>query len=288
MFFSLIQADGYNPLQVKGSTFQVPEERAAELASLLEHAVGSHRRELSAIAAKPFTPGQIIHYVCDHEIMLNVSEEEFLDKLLGLSAQNIEASIGEGYWIDHWTYNMDLVDSYRDKMEEQYGDRQAGSCLLNGKPARVEPAAGGRFDRTGWIACVRLKGRRRHEFGVPESFAPGRGTGGSGLCAEFGINGPNGYDEAGVGEDFPKIGVGLLTRQGVRDYSFFEDYPVVSYQVVTEPGIDRIKFTVLPVRLSGVRLPIDQEHCSARCPASYRIYAGEYGEPDAGARLIRA
>ncbi|AIQ65633.1 cellobiose phosphorylase [Paenibacillus stellifer] len=141
MFFSLIQADGYNPLQVKGSTFQVPEERAAELASLLEQAVGSHRRELSAIAAKPFTPGQIIHYLCDHEIMLNVSEEEFLDKLLGLSAQNIEASFGEGYWIDHWTYNMDLVDSYRsvfpDKMEELL--YTPGTCRFFDSPVRVLP-----------------------------------------------------------------------------------------------------------------------------------------------------
>ncbi|MNM15795.1 hypothetical protein D3C81_260220 [compost metagenome] len=141
MFFSLIQADGYNPLQVKGSTFQVPEERAAELASLLEHAVGSHRRELSAIAAKPFTPGQIIHYLYDHETMLNVSEEEFLDKLLGLSAQNIEASFGEGYWIDHWTYNMDLVDSYRsvfpDKMEELL--YTPGTCRFFDSPVRVLP-----------------------------------------------------------------------------------------------------------------------------------------------------
>ncbi|MNB71132.1 hypothetical protein D3C75_176910 [compost metagenome] len=123
--------------------------------------------------------------------------------------------------------------------------------VLEAEVKMPEEAAGSRFDRTGWIACVRLKGRRRHEFGVPESFAPGRGTGGSGLCAEFGISGPNGYDDAGVGEGFPKIGVGLLTRQGVRDYSFFEDYPVVPYQVVTETGIDRIKFTVLPADCRG-------------------------------------
>ncbi|MBY9079135.1 cellobiose phosphorylase [Paenibacillus sp. HN-1] len=141
MFFSLIQADGYNPLQVKGSTFQVPKERAAKLVGLLEYAVGSHHRELSAIAAKPFTPGQIIHYLSDHEIMLKVSEEELLDKLLGLSMQNIEASFGEGYWIDHWTYNMDLVDSYRavfpDKMEELL--HTPGTCRFFDSPVRVLP-----------------------------------------------------------------------------------------------------------------------------------------------------
>lgn len=141
MFFSLIQADGYNPLQVKGSTFQVPQERMPELESWLEHAVSGNREEWLSLAAKPFTPGQIIHYLADSGTPLQVSEEELLDKLLALSEQNIEANFGEGYWIDHWTYNMDLVDSYRavfpDRMEELL--HAPGTCRFFDSPVRVLP-----------------------------------------------------------------------------------------------------------------------------------------------------
>ncbi len=31
---------------------------------------------------------------------------------MGRAEQHIEATFGEGYWIDHWTYNLDLIDTY--------------------------------------------------------------------------------------------------------------------------------------------------------------------------------
>ncbi|MBN1876407.1 MAG: hypothetical protein JXA33_19440 [Anaerolineae bacterium] len=70
--------------------------------------------------------------------------------------------------------------------------------------------AGTRFDWTTFITQVTLDGT--HTYCVPESLEPGQGTGGSGLCNEFGIEEAIGYDDAQPGECFPKLGIGLLVK----------------------------------------------------------------------------
>ncbi|WP_019421873.1 hypothetical protein [Paenibacillus sp. OSY-SE] len=122
MFFSLMQADGYNPLGVAGCTFQVPKVNAGKLAEWIKTAAADKHEPLLAICSGKFTPGQIINYVADHAVPLQMSEEQFLTGLFALAEQQIEAEFGEGFWTDHWTYNMDLVDGYLeifpDKKEE--------------------------------------------------------------------------------------------------------------------------------------------------------------------------
>lgn len=71
---------------------------------------------------------------------------------------------------------------------------------------------GTRFDWTGFITQVTLE-EGKHTFCVPESLKPDEGTGGKGLCNEFGISRAIGYDEAPIGGWFPKIGVGLLQKE---------------------------------------------------------------------------
>lgn len=107
-FMSLIQADGHNPLSVKGSTFSLKEEIIEEL---LEH-IKSGKVTMKQILSSKFTPGNIITYLVDNNIQLDMTYEKFLREVLLVSSQNFEAEFGEGYWIDHWTYNMDLVDTY--------------------------------------------------------------------------------------------------------------------------------------------------------------------------------
>lgn len=113
-FFSLIQADGYNPLGMEGTSFRVPAGRAEELSAYLDSAAADHREELAALCLGKFTPGKIISFVNGRGIALNVDESSLLAGILSLAEQHIEASFGEGYWTDHWTYNMDLIDSYLD------------------------------------------------------------------------------------------------------------------------------------------------------------------------------
>ena len=109
---------------------------------------------------------------------------------------------------------------------------------------------GSRFDWSAFITQVTLDGK--HTYCVPESYQPGEGTGGIGLCNEFGIDQPIGYDEVEPGDLFPKLGVGLLRRHDRSTYNFFYPYEIVQrFPVVVESGPDWARFTVEPLDCRG-------------------------------------
>ncbi len=104
-FMNLLQADGYNPLVVQGCRFSLlPEQRAAILA------LAGHPPALARLLEKTFTPGQVLRAIEDWPLPLPAGE--LLAQLLGAAEQHLEAVPGEGYWVDHWTYNLDLIDTY--------------------------------------------------------------------------------------------------------------------------------------------------------------------------------
>ena len=114
-FMSLIQADGYNPLVVQGSHFTVLPEKLEGLLSLAQEPV-----KLRRLLSRSFSPGSLFKGIIDESIYLTVEPQVFLEKVIENSEQHIDASTGEGYWIDHWTYNLDLIESYL----EVFPDRQ--------------------------------------------------------------------------------------------------------------------------------------------------------------------
>lgn len=121
MFFSLIQADGYNPLSVEGTRFRVAPGMEGELEELLQaSAAREDYDKLAKACAGDFTPGKIINAISDQGIRLAIDEERFLSGLLTISEQHFAASFGEGFWSDHWTYNMDLVDGFLDIYPDRY------------------------------------------------------------------------------------------------------------------------------------------------------------------------
>ena len=84
---------------------------------------------------------------------------------------------------------------------------------------------GARFDWTGQIIQITYKDK--YTFCTTETkdtkIVDKRGRG---LYNEFGIDKPVGYDECPVGGQFPKIGVGLLTKESEAPYDFFHDYKI--------------------------------------------------------------
>jgi hypothetical protein len=95
---------------------------------------------------------------------------------------------------------------------------------------------------------------------------------GQGLYNEFGILKPVGYNDCAVGEKFPKIGVGLLTKKSNDAYNFFEEYEIDPFDIQIEKGEEWIKYTVFPkdcrgystklirkIELSGNSFTIDYE-----------------------------
>ncbi len=135
-FMSLIQTDGYNPRTVRGSTFTLtPEQQSAVLSQLPDP--GS----LRPVLAKPFTPGRLLKHILDHTVTLPVSPEQFIAQVLQDAQQHIQADFFEGYWIDHWEYNLDLIESYLGVYPERQHDLLFGQAGLPfyDSPAVVQP-----------------------------------------------------------------------------------------------------------------------------------------------------
>ncbi len=128
--------------------------------------------------------------------------------------------------------------------------------ILNSDRLSVEIArpgalyAGTRFDWSGFITQVTLDGR--HTFCVPEDYRPGQGTGGIGLCNEFGIDMPVGFEGTQPGDLFPKLGIGLLTRLDKPDYSFWYPHKVAQpFPIEVEASTSSVTFTVQPLECRG-------------------------------------
>lgn len=106
-FMNLIQADGYNPLVINGVKYRVESENLDFVDGLVDKS-----DELKELLKNPFTPGKLFTFIEQKQIKLNVSEEELLIKIIENSDEEVDAVHGEGYWTDHWTYNLDLIENY--------------------------------------------------------------------------------------------------------------------------------------------------------------------------------
>ena len=108
---------------------------------------------------------------------------------------------------------------------------------------------GSRFSWSAFITQVTLD--ERHTFCVAESPIAGRGSGGIGLCNEFGLFRPIGYDEAKPGERFPKLGIGLLTRIDTKPYNFMAPYEIEPFPMRVQEQDDTVVFETEPLSCRG-------------------------------------
>ncbi len=108
---------------------------------------------------------------------------------------------------------------------------------------------GSRFDWNGFITQITLD--NEHKFCVPESLIDGVGTGGYGLCGEFGIHEPVGYDDVAPGGRFPKIGVGLINKPDNSEYFFFKPYEFTPFNTTITQSESTIEFTTHPAECNG-------------------------------------
>lgn len=110
VFANLIQLDGYNPLGVLGSLFVIEDkEKAKELARTLF--TNDPKKKMETILMNKFTPGIIANTMENEKIQSNYTEDELFKIIFEVATQEINADFGEGYWSDHWTYILDLVES---------------------------------------------------------------------------------------------------------------------------------------------------------------------------------
>lgn len=107
-FYSLIQPDGYNPLGVEKATYRLAEEKTGEIFKDTSKEVREHLR---AVLKKPFTPGALYKELdCLKET--EEEKEAAFQAVLKEAEGVVNGKFGEGYWSDHWTYNLDLLENY--------------------------------------------------------------------------------------------------------------------------------------------------------------------------------
>ncbi len=109
-FYSMIQLDGYNPLAVEKVTYTLEENVAKKL---LEE------KELVSYVVKEFTPGGFYKKLIDMGITDSNEQDSLFEQVIAAAHENFNCDFGEGYWSDHWTYNLDLVENYLEVYPEK-------------------------------------------------------------------------------------------------------------------------------------------------------------------------
>lgn len=107
-FFNLIQLDGNNPLVIQAEKFRLGPQ---QLQQLLPDWPAGNTPAWQALLSQPFSPGQLMDALIALYATAPMARPWF-DRILGLADKLQGAAHGEGYWVDHWIYNLDLIDSY--------------------------------------------------------------------------------------------------------------------------------------------------------------------------------
>lgn len=119
-FFSLVQLDGYNPLSINGINYKLNE--TVNLKGLLQNHFTGDTSRITELLKGTFTPGSIVNLVERDDVKIKTNTESYLNDIIAHSKAYIQATFGEGFWIDHFTYLIDLVEAYEgiypDKMLE--------------------------------------------------------------------------------------------------------------------------------------------------------------------------
>lgn len=139
MFLELLQADGFNPLGVEGYRWIAAEKQVAELAP--PELTAEQWSDFRLIITRPFQPGELLHWLDCHALEVG-DRTAWLHQLIARCQRRLMATGHDGgYWIDHWTYLVDLLEA----LAAIYPD-QLASFLHNGphlawfdEGARVNP-----------------------------------------------------------------------------------------------------------------------------------------------------
>ncbi|MCQ9206001.1 MAG: hypothetical protein NG737_06795 [Omnitrophica bacterium] len=122
-FLNFIKIDGYNPLTIQGEKLFFPENQA----QILLREFGIKDQRLLEMMIDGFYLGDFFKLMEEERIELS-RKKDLMSALLKKSGRIPQALHGEGYWIDHWHYNLDLIESflyfYPDEHKELFLDKE--------------------------------------------------------------------------------------------------------------------------------------------------------------------
>lgn len=112
MFLSFVQADGYNPLTVASTNFKVPADKVATVVASLGISEADAGK-MSALLSKPFRVGQLFADMKSQGVTFTIDRADLLSKVISAADQSFAGQYAQnGFWADHWTYTLDLVENY--------------------------------------------------------------------------------------------------------------------------------------------------------------------------------
>jgi len=104
-FLELIQSDGYNPLVIQPTTFKWTGEDTTAVPD-----------PVAELLKTPYTPGQLLSALEKADI---ADSEDLFHRILCASQPQVNAAFAEGYWVDHWIYLLDMLESYQSIFPEK-------------------------------------------------------------------------------------------------------------------------------------------------------------------------
>ena len=112
-FLSFIQADAYEPLTVEAVIYYIKDHNVgAQIASESTNDAKSAEVLTNILNGGPFRPGQLFQLIAQLGVVITLSKEDFINRVLAASQDLAMATFGQGYWGDHWDYYLDLIHSY--------------------------------------------------------------------------------------------------------------------------------------------------------------------------------
>ncbi len=110
-FIDLIQLDGFNPLVIKGTQFHLKKTSGSK--KIIRNFFGKKNADSCLrYLDRPFSPGEFYRFLEERKLVTPARFRELLRELAPLISREEKAEHGEGFWTDHWTYNLDLIESY--------------------------------------------------------------------------------------------------------------------------------------------------------------------------------
>ncbi|WP_312652827.1 hypothetical protein [Proteiniclasticum sp.] len=106
-FCNLIQMDGSNPLSVQSTTYRMSGTEWVK-----DQVADRHLEKLEEFLKKEFSPGQLLRFIEKEQIELKGTEGDFLEKIIEKAEEIQNAEFSEGYWTDHFVYNLDQIEAY--------------------------------------------------------------------------------------------------------------------------------------------------------------------------------
>ena len=114
-FYTMIQLDGHNPLELLPERFLLPHPES--FAPRIRRAAGSgSAKEIMNLLKAEYRAGDLLRLLLagsrSSPGKKRKAAEELFSALLCRSEKRYRANFGEGYWVDHWKYGLELIESY--------------------------------------------------------------------------------------------------------------------------------------------------------------------------------